>query len=124
VGFLETVEQAKAFLGRNRRVSLRALARDFELGDEALDELVDELVDVQQVADQTLDLARREGSDTGLRLAHLAQLMVRRFRGRCWRSWAHGCLASRVRTARGRPALRSLHRAGGARPRAPREPQN
>src|SRR5262249_20606696 len=32
-------------------------------------------------ADRALDLARREGSDTSLRLAHLAQLMVRFVRG-------------------------------------------
>ncbi|HME70904.1 MAG TPA: adenylate/guanylate cyclase domain-containing protein [Myxococcota bacterium] len=50
MSFLETVEQAKAFLERNRRVSFRALAREFELDDEALDDLVEELVDVQQVA--------------------------------------------------------------------------
>ena len=50
MGFLETVEQAKAFLERNRRVSLRGLAREFELDDEALDDLVEELVDVQRVA--------------------------------------------------------------------------
>ena len=50
MGFLETVEQAKAFLARNHRVSLRALARAFGLEADALDELVGELVDVQQVA--------------------------------------------------------------------------
>ena len=50
MGFLETVEQAKTFLERNRRVSLRGLAREFELDDQALDDLVEELVDVQQVA--------------------------------------------------------------------------
>ncbi|HTF34002.1 MAG TPA: hypothetical protein VK714_09920 [Myxococcota bacterium] len=30
MGFLEIVEQAKVFLERNRRVSLRGLAREFE----------------------------------------------------------------------------------------------
>jgi class 3 adenylate cyclase len=50
VTFLETVAQARALLERNHRVSLRALAREFELEGDALDELVDELVDVQQVA--------------------------------------------------------------------------
>lgn len=48
--FLETVEKARAFLERNGRVSFRALARQFELDDDALEELVEELVDVQQVA--------------------------------------------------------------------------
>ena len=33
------------------------------------------------LADQTLDLARRQGSDTSLRRAHQAQLLVRLFRG-------------------------------------------
>lgn len=47
---LETIERARAFLERNRRVSLRVLKREFGLHDEALDELVAELVDVQQVA--------------------------------------------------------------------------
>jgi class 3 adenylate cyclase len=48
--FYETVEQARALLERNGRVSLAGLKREFELDDEALDELVEELVDVQQVA--------------------------------------------------------------------------
>ncbi|MGH7288398.1 MAG: adenylate/guanylate cyclase domain-containing protein, partial [Myxococcota bacterium] len=47
---LETVAQARALLARNGRVSLRALAREFALEDDALDALVEELVDVQQVA--------------------------------------------------------------------------
>jgi class 3 adenylate cyclase len=50
VGFLETIESARAFLERNGRVSLRALQREFGLDDEAREELVEELVDVQQVA--------------------------------------------------------------------------
>jgi class 3 adenylate cyclase/predicted ATPase len=50
VSFLEIIESAKAFLERNRRVSLRALQREFELDDEALEELVGELTDVQRVA--------------------------------------------------------------------------
>ena len=37
MGFLETVEQARAFLERNRRVSLRGLCREFELDDDALE---------------------------------------------------------------------------------------
>jgi class 3 adenylate cyclase/tetratricopeptide (TPR) repeat protein len=50
VTFLETVERAKAFLQRNRRVSFRALERELELDDDALADLVHELVDVLQVA--------------------------------------------------------------------------
>ena len=50
MSFLETVEQARGFLARNGRVSLRALKREFDLDDDALEELVEELVDVQQVA--------------------------------------------------------------------------
>ena len=46
MGFLETVEQARAFLERNGRVSLRGLKREFELDDDGLEELVD----IQQVA--------------------------------------------------------------------------
>src|SRR5262245_54634526 len=54
MSFMETVEQARALLQRNGRVSLRALAREYGLG-ENVDELVEELVEVQQVA-------RREGN--------------------------------------------------------------
>jgi class 3 adenylate cyclase/tetratricopeptide (TPR) repeat protein len=50
VSFLETVEQARAFLERNGRVSLRALKREFDLDDVTLEELAEELVDIQQVA--------------------------------------------------------------------------
>ena len=50
MSILETIENVRAFLERNGRVSLRVLKREFELDDEALDELVEELVDVQQVA--------------------------------------------------------------------------
>jgi class 3 adenylate cyclase/tetratricopeptide (TPR) repeat protein len=50
LGILETIERARAFLARNRRVSLRVLQREFGLDDDGLDELVGELVDVQQVA--------------------------------------------------------------------------
>jgi class 3 adenylate cyclase len=50
VTFLETVEQARAFLERNGRVSFTGLKREFELDDDALEELIEELVDVQQVA--------------------------------------------------------------------------
>jgi class 3 adenylate cyclase len=50
MSFLETVERARAFLERNRRVSLRALQREFNLDDEALDELIEELAEIQRVA--------------------------------------------------------------------------
>ncbi len=50
MSFLETVERARAFLERNRRVSLRALQREFDLDDGALDELIEELVEIQRVA--------------------------------------------------------------------------
>ncbi len=52
MSFLETVEEARAFLERNGRVSLRALQREFDLDDGSLDELVEELVDVQQAAER------------------------------------------------------------------------
>ena len=50
MSFLETVEQARAFLERNGRISLRALKREFGLDDDALEELIEELVEIQQVA--------------------------------------------------------------------------
>ncbi len=50
MSFLETVEKARAFLERNGRLSLRALQREFDLGDEVLGELIEELVDIQRVA--------------------------------------------------------------------------
>jgi class 3 adenylate cyclase/tetratricopeptide (TPR) repeat protein len=50
MGFLETVEKARAFLERNGRVSLRALQRESGLGDDGLDELIEELVEIQRVA--------------------------------------------------------------------------
>jgi class 3 adenylate cyclase/tetratricopeptide (TPR) repeat protein len=50
VSFLETVERARHFLERHRRVSLRALRREFGLDAETLAELSDELVQVQRVA--------------------------------------------------------------------------
>src|SRR5215470_10126392 len=55
MSFLETIERARAALQRHGRVSLRALAREYALGGEAVDELVEELVDVQRVA-------RRDGN--------------------------------------------------------------
>ncbi len=50
MSFLDTVQRAKTYLERQGRVSLSALKREFDLGDEVLDELIDELVDVQQIA--------------------------------------------------------------------------
>src|SRR5206468_542251 len=50
VSFLETVERARTFLERHRRVSLRALRREFALDAETLAELSEELVQVQRVA--------------------------------------------------------------------------
>jgi class 3 adenylate cyclase len=50
MSFIETVERARTLLKRNGRLSLRALQREFDLGDDALADLVQELVDVQRVA--------------------------------------------------------------------------
>jgi hypothetical protein len=50
VSFLETVDRARTFLERHRRVSLRALRREFALDAETLVELSEELVQVQRVA--------------------------------------------------------------------------
>jgi class 3 adenylate cyclase/tetratricopeptide (TPR) repeat protein len=50
MSFLDTIERAKAFLERNRRVSLSALRLEFDLDDARLESLIEELVDVQQVA--------------------------------------------------------------------------
>jgi len=50
VSFLDTVGRAKAYLRAHRRVSLRALQREFDLDQGALDELVSELVEIQQFA--------------------------------------------------------------------------
>lgn len=50
MGFLEKVEQTKAYLREHGRVSLRALALEFGLDDDALGALVLELADVQRVA--------------------------------------------------------------------------
>jgi class 3 adenylate cyclase/tetratricopeptide (TPR) repeat protein len=50
MSFLDVVRRVRAYLEEQRRVSLRALRREFELGDADLDELVDELVEVQRVA--------------------------------------------------------------------------
>ena len=50
MSFLDVVRRARAYLEEQRRVSLRALRREFELDDPGLDELVEELVDVQRVA--------------------------------------------------------------------------
>lgn len=50
MSFLETLERARTFLERHRRVSLRALRRELALDPETLAELSDELVQVQHVA--------------------------------------------------------------------------
>jgi len=50
MSFLETIEQARAFLERNGRVSLSALKLEFDLDEARLESLVEELVDIQQVA--------------------------------------------------------------------------
>ncbi len=50
MSFLETIENVRAFLERNGRVSLRVLKLEFELSDDQTEALVEELVDVQQVA--------------------------------------------------------------------------
>jgi class 3 adenylate cyclase/tetratricopeptide (TPR) repeat protein len=56
LSFLETVERARDFLERHRRVSLRAFRREFGLDQDALAELSDELVQVQQVAKMEEDV--------------------------------------------------------------------
>jgi len=48
--FSELIEQARAWLQRQGRVSYRALKREFELDDEYLADLKSELVDAQRVA--------------------------------------------------------------------------
>ncbi len=56
--FLDVVQQAKAYLREEHRVSLRGLKRQFEIDDEVLEDLIEELVDVQGVAtraERTLD---------------------------------------------------------------------
>lgn len=50
MSFLETVGEAKAYLREHRRVSLRALALEFELSEELLAALVEELTEIQQLA--------------------------------------------------------------------------
>ena len=58
--FLETVAQARALLESNGRISLRALAREFELEDDALDELVEELVDVHESGEGEAGIAEMQ----------------------------------------------------------------
>ena len=50
MGFLDTIRRAKAYLEKQGRVSLQALALDLGLDDHQLDALIEELVDVQRVA--------------------------------------------------------------------------
>ncbi len=85
MSFLETVEQARVFLERNGRVSLRVLELEFELNDDQTEALVAELVDVQQVA--VLEEVRELSGDgpprplplggAGPRLAARAEARVR-----------------------------------------------
>jgi hypothetical protein len=48
--FSEVVEQVRAWLQRQGRVSYRALRREFDLDDEYLQDLKAELIDAQRVA--------------------------------------------------------------------------
>ena len=48
--FSEIIDQASALLQRKRRLSYRALKREFELEDAALEDLKDELIDIQELA--------------------------------------------------------------------------
>ena len=48
--FSEVVDQAAALLERKKRLSYRALKREFELDDAALEDLKDELIDIQELA--------------------------------------------------------------------------
>lgn len=50
MSILDEIERVRAYLARNRRVSLRVLKREFGIDDDALEELVEELVEIQQVA--------------------------------------------------------------------------
>jgi hypothetical protein len=50
LSFLDTIETVRAFLQRQKRVSFRALRREFSLDEETLTELIDELVQVQRIA--------------------------------------------------------------------------
>lgn len=62
--FLETVDRAAEELRRRGRVSLRALAREFSLGEGALDDLAEELVDVRRVAElHGTVLIAKDGAD-------------------------------------------------------------
>ncbi len=63
MSFLETVRRARSHLEEQGRVSLRALKREFDLGDDALAELVEELVDVQRVAVRDGNLLEWAGDD-------------------------------------------------------------
>jgi hypothetical protein len=64
VSFLETVDRARTFVERHRRVSLRALRREFDLDAETLAELSDELVQVQRVAVLEGDVLVWAGAET------------------------------------------------------------
>ena len=63
MSFLDTVGRACTFLERHRRVSLRALRREFDLDPDALAELSEELVQVQRVAALEGDVLVWAGED-------------------------------------------------------------
>ncbi len=72
MSFLQTIENVRAFLERNGRVSLKALQREFDLDEDARDELVEELVDVQRIATREGQLlVWVEPSGVALASAHL-----------------------------------------------------
>jgi hypothetical protein len=64
MSFLETLERARNILERHRRVSFRALRREFNLDEETLAELCDELVQVQHVAAVEGDVLVWTGDDS------------------------------------------------------------
>ncbi len=51
MSFIEVVEQATALLRDRRRVSLRAIRREFDLDDDELSDLTEELVHAQRTAE-------------------------------------------------------------------------
>ena len=51
MSFIEIVERATALLRDRRRVSLRAIRREFDLDDDALSDLTEELVHAQRIAE-------------------------------------------------------------------------
>lgn len=76
MGFLETVEQARAFLERNGRVSLGALRLEFGLDDAEVQALAEELVETQRIAVREGQVLARAGS-AAPRRARLARCRPR-----------------------------------------------